>query len=105
MGNYFKSGVWNCICDVCGREYKSNEVRKRWDGLMVCPNDYEDRHILDFIRVPPERGSVPWVAPECDDVFVYVCYLEASQGIADTGQANCARADTVLSAKVLADLL
>lgn len=90
---YFKSGSWNCICAVCGKQVKSDEILKRWDGLLVCKSDWESRHILDFFRPTSENISVPFVSPEPEDTFVFVCYLEASQGIADTGEADCARAE------------
>lgn len=107
MQNYYKAGSWNVICAVCGIQYKSDEIRKRWDGLLVCKQDYEDRNILDFTRVKPEMGSVPFSNPDTnspDSDFIFVCYIEASQGLADTGQADCAQADKVLSATTLADL-
>lgn len=75
MQNYFKSGSWNAICMVCGVQYKSDEILKRWDGLLVCKNDWEPRHSLDFLRATPERGSVPFVSPEPTDVFVTVPYI------------------------------
>lgn len=97
MQTYYKAGTWNVICQVCGRKYKSDQIRKRWDGLLVCDEDYENRHILDFLRAHPEMGSVPYASQENTDEFIFVCYLEQSQGIADTGTADCARADIVLT--------
>ncbi len=91
--SYFKSGTWNVICMVCGREYKSDQILKRWDGLLVCKDDFETRHIADFIRPFSERSDVPFSNPEPEDSFIYVCYIEQSQGIADVGEADCARAD------------
>lgn len=76
MSSYYKPGTWNVICDLCGRQFKSDEVRKRWDGLIVCKNDYEPRHILDFIKPHPERTTVPYVRKEPEDVFVEVHYYE-----------------------------
>ncbi len=97
MQNYYKSGVWNIICEVCGKKCKSDEVRKRWDGLIVCHSDFDIRHPLDFIRPYPPERPVPFIRDEPADTFApYICYLEFSQGIADKGQADCARADIVL---------
>lgn len=70
MGMHFKSGTWNVTCDVCGREYKSDEVQKRWDGLIVCKTDWEARHISDFIRTPPEAPPIPFTRPEPPDGFI-----------------------------------
>lgn len=69
-GVRFVAGEWNAICDVCAQKYKSGEMKKRWDGLMVCPNDWEPRHPQDFLRAVPDRQAVPWSRPETPDVFV-----------------------------------
>ena len=72
--NYFSSGQWNFYCDVCGRKLKSGEGRKRWDGYMVCSDDYETRHPQDFLRTKPDRQSVPWSRPKNPDQFVVMNY-------------------------------
>lgn len=82
MQNYFKSGKWNVICDVCGRKYKNTDVRKRWDGLIVCSKDFELRHIADFIKSNPERNNVKDPRPEQADQFVSVSYIS-------TGDTYC----------------
>lgn len=89
MTNYYKPGTWNVICMLCGRKFKSDQVRKRWDGLIVCESDYETRNILDFTRVMPEMGAVPWAAPENTDQFINVCYYENRLGGADYYTADC----------------
>jgi hypothetical protein len=93
---YFKSGTWNCICHVCGGQFKSDEILKRWDGHLVCRDDFEVRHIADFLRPITEKNTIPFVSPEPTDSFIYICYLEQSQGRADVGEADCARADITL---------
>lgn len=93
MGSYFKSGAWNVVCDVCGREYKSDAVRKRWDGLIVCKQDYEPRHIADFLRVRETTLAVPFTRPEPADTFILVCPYPTALALADIGTADCARAD------------
>jgi len=86
MTTYYKPGSWNIICDVCGVEFKSDQIKKRWDGLLVCKNDYENRNILDFTRVKPEMGSVPYSNPEVADQFVPVYYVtSAIAGVAVSG--------------------
>jgi hypothetical protein len=87
MQNYYKPGCWNVVCMVCGRQFKSDEVRKRWDGLIVCKSDYEERHIADFIRVKPETSTVPYTAPEPTDVFVVIPYFSSS-AVADYALAD-----------------
>lgn len=75
MRNYYKSGCWNVICDVCGFKKKSDQVQKRWDGLMVCAQDMEMRHPSDLIQIPEDNPSVPWSRPEPTDTFVPVSYI------------------------------
>lgn len=74
MTTYYKPKTWNCLCDVCGFEFKSDELQKRWDGVMVCSADWEPRHPSDLIRIPSEDPSVPWTRPESEDTFVAVTF-------------------------------
>ena len=69
-GVRFVAGEWNAICDVCGQKWKSAMMKRRWDGLMTCPHDWEPRHPQDFLRSVPDRQAVPWSRPETPDVFV-----------------------------------
>ena len=64
MGRVTESYNYNAICDVCGFQYKASEMRKRWDGLIVCAADYETRHPLDFYRVRNDHHKLPWTRPE-----------------------------------------
>lgn len=62
--NYYKPGDWNAICDRCGFKFKASELKLEWTGLRVCEADFEHRHPLDFLKITPERISVPWVRME-----------------------------------------
>lgn len=60
----YKHGQYNVQCDVCGIEYKSGQIKKRWDGLMVCKRDWEERHPSDFFRSPrSDNTPLPYVRP------------------------------------------
>lgn len=98
MRNYYKVGAWQVICDVCGKECKSDEVLKRWDGAIVCPSDFEERQPLDFIRGRQERLNVPFTRPEPTDTFIPgpICTIEGRQGLAGIGTAGCATAGYVI---------
>jgi hypothetical protein len=61
--DYLKLGDHNAICPVCGFKYKASEMKTRWDGVKVCPTDWEIRHPQDLIRVPKDDGSVAWSYP------------------------------------------
>lgn len=83
-------GTWNCICDVCGFQFQSDELTKDWRGLMVCKEDFETRHPSDFVRAIPEHIAPPWVRPEPAYQFIFYCSLYDRQGIAGIGTSGCA---------------
>lgn len=96
--NYFKSGEWNVICMVCNRKIKASASLKRWDGLIVCHDDYETRHPMDFLRARQERISVPFSSDTSYNEFdgptypvVPFCTTEGSSGIAGFAVASCMR--------------
>jgi hypothetical protein len=66
--DYLKIGDHNAWCGVCGMKYKATELRKRWDGMMVCAADFEMRHPQDFIRSVPEKPAPPYSRPRNDNV-------------------------------------
>jgi hypothetical protein len=93
MQNYLQWGSWNTICDSCGLKFKSEELRRRWDGLMVCSKDYEQRHPQDLIRSKAERSTVAYARPEAEDTFLHICYIWERAAYADLGTADCMEAD------------
>lgn len=71
MKNHLILGNWNALCDSCGRKFKANQLQKRWDGLMVCQEDWEQRHPQDLLRVQREQISVPWARPyPAEDTYI-----------------------------------
>ena len=68
--DFFKLGDWNAICDVCGFKRKASEMRKRWDGRMVCEEDFEYRQPQDFVRGVPDNQAVAWTRPDTAPVFL-----------------------------------
>ena len=71
--NYFISGEWNLICDVCSIKYKAKKAKQRWDGFIVCPNCYEQRHPQDFVLAKQDKITVPYIRPP-NDTFITVAY-------------------------------
>lgn len=67
----YSKGDWKAVCDSCGREFKASELRKRWDGLMVCSVDYETRHPQDFVRGVLDTQVVPWNRSAVQDTFIF----------------------------------
>ena len=74
--NYYISGEWNLICDVCGKKIKAHKAKHRWDGLVVCEKDYEARHPQDFVKARVDKITVPFLRPRPVDVFVNVDYYD-----------------------------
>lgn len=65
------------MCDSCGRKFKASSLQKRWDGLIVCREDWEQRHPQDLLRVQREQISVPWSRPyPAEDTFIPVYYTD-----------------------------
>jgi hypothetical protein len=87
------NGGWNVICDACGRQFKDSELQLRWDGLMVCSGDWEPRQPQDFVHGVADKQAPPFTRAEQQDTFAFVCTFTTTQGVADYGQADCARAD------------
>jgi len=52
---------YNAICDSCGLQYKASQLKKRWDGLMVCKDDWEQRHISDFYYTRNDTHILPYI--------------------------------------------
>lgn len=92
---------WYVLCDVCGRKLYNTQSKKRWDGLIVCPNDWEPKHpALTYNHrhrggaggegtIPSSNGSN--VRSEPADVSVLVCDVYSSMGVVGYGTTGCAR--------------
>lgn len=57
-------GMWNAICDRCGRKFKNVDLKEEWNGLIVCRTCYEPRHPQDFLKGVPDDPSVAWTRSE-----------------------------------------
>jgi len=91
--NYYVSGDWNITCDVCSKKIKFSEARKRWDGFLVCREDFEMRHPQDFVKTRQDKISVPDTRPIPTLVFnEAICSIPSSTGYAGIAAANCAAA-------------
>ena len=58
--NTLSIGDWNAICDVCGFKFKSCDLKERWDGVMVCKEDWEPRHPSDYFEGTADDQSISW---------------------------------------------
>jgi hypothetical protein len=68
--DYYKPGDYNAICDRCSFKFKASELRREWDGLMVCKECWEPRHPQDFVRGVQDAKALPFTRPEAPDVFI-----------------------------------
>lgn len=66
----YDKGDWKAVCDACGREFKASALRKRWDGFMVCQEDWEPRHPQEFVRGVVDTQVPAWTRPESQDTFI-----------------------------------
>lgn len=89
----YKPGQWNAICDRCGFKFKSAELRKDWQGLMVCEEDFETRHPQSLLRVKTEKAFPEWTRPQTEDAFLNFCYIWSSSSYSDLGTADCMTAE------------
>ena len=93
MKNTKWPGNWKVACHVCGFWYPSGEIQKRWDGLLVCPKDYETRHPQTLIKIRPETAVPTFVSKDASpDTYVTYCDIITSSPYAGLGVAGCMRA-------------
>ncbi len=57
-------GQWNVICDRCGFKYKSDQLRREWNGWRTCFGDdtnecWEPRHDQDYVKARPDKPRRP----------------------------------------------
>ncbi len=105
MQNWLKLGDYNAICDSCGRKFKASTMRKRWDGLFVCHEDFEYKHPQLSLKVQGDKQQVPIPRPEpIADTFLAFCDLWTSSPMADFGVADCSQTGGITSIPILIDV-
>lgn len=90
--NHFISGEWNITCDVCSKKIKAHEAKQRWDGFIVCPEDYETRQPQDFVKAQVDKITVPFTRPIPAYVFTdvpYICTIDGMTGIVGFAISGC----------------
>lgn len=86
----YRAGDHYLICDECGSKIRRSESRKRWDGLIVCREDWETRHPQDFVRGKRDRQAVAVSRPEPADTFVNGATLTDDDGLTPLQDDNYA---------------
>lgn len=77
MKTSFILGDSKAVCDVCGFDMHQSDLKKRWDGAMVCSADWEPRHPQDSIRLRPERNTVKDARPAPEPRYLAVGEITA----------------------------
>lgn len=81
--NYIPGDYYQ-LCDECGRKIRASISKKRWDGLIVCPADFEIRHPQEvFHNAISDKQAVADARPRPTEVNV-----SASTTIATAGSAG-----------------
>lgn len=97
MGRTYITGSYNynALCDVCQFKFKASQLRKRWDGLMVCDADWETRHPLDFYQTRNDTHKLPFIRSD-NMIFlpvefeVGICNNYRRRGMVGIGTVGCA---------------
>lgn len=96
--NELKIGSWNAICDRCGFKFKAEDLKKDWQGLYLCKDDWEPRHPSDFQNEVDyaEDPTPPWTRPDSNaDTSVTLVSLEnETAGTLDTDNLTDTVGDT-----------
>jgi hypothetical protein len=76
MTTYVK-GQWNAVCDQCGFEYKSNQLRMQWNMLRCCSGPgtnecWEPRHPQELMKGRRDSQAPAWVRPPPPDIELTV---------------------------------
>ena len=90
--NYFVSGEFNLLCDVCSKKIKASDAKQRWDGLIVCPSDFEHRHEQDYVKARTDKITVQYTRPVPEYIFtdvIYACTTDGKTAIAGLAVAGC----------------
>ena len=75
-GDHYQPGNHWLICDSCGLKFRLSEMRMRWDKLMVCQKDWEQRHPQEFVKGIKEKIAVDIARPESEPVYITTPVLQ-----------------------------
>ena len=102
MQNWLKLGDYNVVCDSCGRKFKASTMRKRWDGMFVCKEDFEPKHPQLSLKVHSDKQQVPIPRPEpIQDTFVPYCTLLGNSGISGYAVSGCSTSGKLISGTII----
>jgi len=73
----YKKGDYLAICDQCGLQFHASELKKMWNGLYACKDDWEARPLYETPNKPSKPRKLPFVRPEGKDKFMTVAERDA----------------------------
>lgn len=82
-------GAWNADCALCGRSFKSFELRKHWQGQWRCRDCWETRHPQEFVRSAPREQPPPWTQELGHEALGAVCFPNGTTSIAGFSTSGC----------------
>jgi len=86
-------------CDRCGFDYRQSEIRKQWDGLMVCGKCWEPRHPQDFVKGVKDHQAVKDARPApviaLSNTTMAVAGSKGDKSIVVTSATNIADSDSI----------
>lgn len=88
-------GSWAYVCQSCGFEFPSEDIKLRWDGLRVCKKDWEPKHPQLLIKIREETAVPAFVNSPGTAIFATYCDINGNSAFADMGTADCMQADKV----------
>jgi len=83
------------ICDITGFRYNLRDMKKTWDGLLVGPDQWSQKHPqLDRKAYPADSQSLKNARPDTsDDNKKFLVYTNVDNGILgavlDTFEVEC----------------
>ncbi len=63
----YESGDNWVICDACGFAIYASDSKLDWQGQILCPDDWEERHPQDFVRARKDKIAADVIRPEPTD--------------------------------------
>ena len=56
---------------------KHMKQKQRWDGFIVCPDDFETRQPQDFVKAQTDKITVPFTRPIPTEILLlfHIIYI------------------------------
>jgi hypothetical protein len=73
--------------------------------MIVCEDDWEPRHSMDYLKTNPDKIRVPYIRNHPVDTFIAYCTLQGVSAYAGFGTAGCSiTGNDTVSAALLATI-